>query len=29
VDLLNRQLNILQRINKATQSHEKDNSPTV
>ena len=29
VDLLNRQLTILQRINKATQSHEKDNSPTV
>lgn len=29
VDLLNRQLNILQRINKATQSHEKNNSPTV
>lgn len=29
VDLLNRQLSILQRINKATQSHENDNSPTV
>lgn len=29
VDLLNRQLNILQRINKATQSHEKYNSPTI
>ncbi|WP_254561569.1 hypothetical protein [Dyadobacter diqingensis] len=29
VDLLNRQLNILQRINKASQSHEKYNSPTI
>lgn len=29
VDLLNQQLTILQRIKKATQSHEKNNSPTV
>jgi hypothetical protein len=29
VDLLNRQLNILQRINKAAESHEKYDSPTI